>query len=148
MQGTQSSFLKNAKECKECNVLFKRMQGTQRSFQKSTKERKNIAFFWKERMPNPEYYTAESTSQPLQAPSNSGRDAELKIHIGQVYFNNILVFDEIHFCLSLNKNSTPRRILHSGVGIIELSDQISPRIWKHILNYFNLQIRGLGGVDW
>ena len=44
---------KNAKNAaffyKEC----KRMQRTPRSFIKNAKERKNVAFFWKEHLPNP-----------------------------------------------------------------------------------------------
>ena len=31
------------------------MQRMFRSFEKNTKERENVAFFWKERMPNPGY---------------------------------------------------------------------------------------------
>ena len=40
---TLRSFIKNIKEHKERSVLFI----------KNTKERENVAFFWKERIPNP-----------------------------------------------------------------------------------------------
>ena len=46
--------------CKEC----KRNPRTLRSY---AKERKNVAFFWKERMPNPDYYSLLSGSHLINA---------------------------------------------------------------------------------
>ena len=43
MQRMQRSFIKKVKERKERSILFI----------KNTKERENVAFFWKERLPNP-----------------------------------------------------------------------------------------------
>ena len=56
------SFIKNVKECKERCV-------TPHSFIKNGKEGKNVAFFWKERMPNHESlicsFPLSNLSKPL-----------------------------------------------------------------------------------
>ena len=42
----------------------KRTQRTPHSFKKNTKERKNVAFFWKERLPNPAEIKPASLLEP------------------------------------------------------------------------------------
>ena len=49
---TLRSFIKNIKEHKERSVLFI----------KNTKERENVAFFWKERIPNPAWQWCRSST--------------------------------------------------------------------------------------
>ena len=67
MERTEHSFIKNAKERKERNVLYKRTQ-------------KNGRFFWKERMPNPE-------KNPDQ--SGSGSETLLKRRIQINHLENL-----------------------------------------------------------
>ena len=55
---------KNAKNAAFIYKERKRTQRTPRSFIKKGKERKNVAFFWKERMPNPAVSSAVSVLFP------------------------------------------------------------------------------------
>ena len=59
MQRTQHSFYKERKRTQK-NAR------TLRSFEKKAKERKNVAFFWKERLPNPACILFPENSCPVR----------------------------------------------------------------------------------